>query len=87
MSKRLKTYIAKVEIQACDRKDAERRFEKTAKHLIEEEGNPYSAILSTVFTSSTSCKKCGSDLRKNGKCTDETCPYSDRQQHETYTEG
>jgi len=34
-----------------------------------------------------SCKKCGSDLTKRGYCQDETCPYSDRLQHETYTEG
>jgi len=35
----------------------------------------------------THCKKCGTPLRPNGKCKDVTCPYSDRQQNETYTEG
>ncbi len=33
------------------------------------------------------CKKCGSKLLDNGLCPDVTCPYSDRQQNETYTEG
>ena len=32
------------------------------------------------------CRKCGTQL-KNGRCQDVTCPYSDRGQHETYTEG
>lgn len=35
----------------------------------------------------TLCKKCGSDLSRGGFCTDETCPYFDRFQHEPYTEG
>lgn len=34
-----------------------------------------------------SCEKCGSTLKENGRCPDKTCPYSDRQQDETYTEG
>jgi len=33
------------------------------------------------------CKKCGSTLNDEGFCDDETCPYSDRQQNESYTEG
>lgn len=33
------------------------------------------------------CKKCGTKLLDNGMCPDVTCPYSDRQQNETYTEG
>lgn len=33
------------------------------------------------------CKKCSTPLKKDGLCADETCPYSDRLQHETYTEG
>ena len=33
------------------------------------------------------CKQCGSPLRKNGKCSDETCPYSDRQQNDEFTVG
>ena len=33
------------------------------------------------------CKKCGTNLTKRGYCKDITCPFSDRQQHETYTEG
>ena len=33
------------------------------------------------------CKKCESELDVYGYCTDLTCPYSDYQQHETYTEG
>lgn len=33
------------------------------------------------------CKKCGSPLQNNGECPDATCPYSDRQQSDTYTEG
>ena len=32
------------------------------------------------------CKKCGTNLNKKGLCKDVTCPYSDRQQSETYTE-
>ncbi len=35
----------------------------------------------------TTCQKCGSELEDNGKCSDVTCPYSDRFQDETYTEG
>jgi hypothetical protein len=35
----------------------------------------------------TSCQRCGSALATNGHCWDVTCPYSDRQQHETFTEG
>jgi hypothetical protein len=34
-----------------------------------------------------SCKKCGTPLKPDGKCGDVTCPYSDRQQDETYSEG
>jgi len=33
------------------------------------------------------CKQCGSPLRKSGKCSDETCPYSDRQQNDEFTVG
>ena len=33
------------------------------------------------------CKKCGSQLNDYKQCTDQTCPYSSRKQHETYTEG
>ena len=33
------------------------------------------------------CKKCGSQLKRNGLCNDQTCPYSERKQDETYTEG
>ena len=33
------------------------------------------------------CKKCGSQLKRNGLCNDQTCPYSDRKQDETFTEG
>ena len=33
------------------------------------------------------CKRCGTLLKKNGKCRDVTCPFSDRLQHETFTEG
>jgi len=39
------------------------------------------------YVDETACQKCGSKLRRNGKCSDQTCPYSDRQQHETFTEG
>ncbi|MEE8361709.1 MAG: hypothetical protein V3R71_06105 [Gemmatimonadales bacterium] len=31
------------------------------------------------------CRRCGSSLA-NGRCTDLTCPYSDREQHEGWTE-
>ena len=33
------------------------------------------------------CKKCGSHLDEKGHCSDVTCPYSDRLQTETFTEG
>ena len=33
------------------------------------------------------CWKCGSPLRRDGKCGDKTCPYSDRKQGDKYTEG
>jgi len=33
------------------------------------------------------CRKCGSNLDKNGHCSDETCPFSDRGQNEAYTIG
>lgn len=32
------------------------------------------------------CKRCGTHLLEDGRCTDQTCPYSDRQQHETWAE-
>jgi hypothetical protein len=32
------------------------------------------------------CKQCGSVLEKSGFCPDETCPHSDRRQHEEYKE-
>jgi hypothetical protein len=32
------------------------------------------------------CKRCGSDIDRYGFCTDETCPYSDRQQTDSFTE-
>ncbi len=34
-----------------------------------------------------SCEKCGTTLNSKGFCKDKTCPYSDRQQDQTYTEG
>lgn len=34
-----------------------------------------------------SCKKCDSDISESGYCEDETCPYSDHKQDETWTEG
>jgi len=33
------------------------------------------------------CKRCGSPIKKNGHCKDLTCPYSDRKQNATFTEG
>lgn len=35
----------------------------------------------------TSCKKCSCDLDKDGHCTDEACPYSDRDQDDLFIEG
>lgn len=35
----------------------------------------------------TTCKRCESPLDTEGRCTDETCPYSDRGQDESFTEG
>ena len=32
-------------------------------------------------------KRCGSALRRNGRCKDATCPYSDRDQDAKFTEG
>ncbi len=32
------------------------------------------------------CKRCGSDLRHNGLCPDQTCPYSDYRQTDSFTE-
>lgn len=37
-------------------------------------------------TTSETCQRCGSPL-DDGLCTDETCPYSDRSQDATFTEG
>lgn len=33
------------------------------------------------------CKRCGTLLKKNGKCKDQTCPFNSRLQNETFTEG
>jgi len=33
------------------------------------------------------CKRCGTPLQEDGYCSDETCPYSDHLQHETFMEG
>lgn len=33
------------------------------------------------------CQRCSSKLQDDGRCPDETCPYSDRQQGESFTEG
>ncbi len=33
------------------------------------------------------CQKCGNKLRRTGKCSDRTCPFSDRFQDAVYTEG
>jgi len=33
------------------------------------------------------CRRCGTILMPNGRCRDATCPYSDRDQEETFTEG
>ncbi len=33
------------------------------------------------------CQRCGSALTADGRCVDLTCPYSDRQQTDTFTEG
>jgi hypothetical protein len=33
------------------------------------------------------CKRCGTTLKKNGRCKDITCPYSDRGQNAKFTEG
>lgn len=49
--------------------------------LLVPDDNPY------IHNSHPVCKKCGSELRASGKCSDQTCPYSDRKQSETYTEG
>jgi len=35
----------------------------------------------------TDCRKCGTPLDGDGYCGDETCPYSDHKQDETWTEG
>jgi len=35
----------------------------------------------------TPCKKRATDLDEKGRCKDETCPFSDRDQDATYTEG
>ncbi len=32
------------------------------------------------------CKRCGSDLRHNGLCPDLSCPYSEYQQTDSFTE-
>jgi len=36
---------------------------------------------------SKECKRCGTDLDKNGYCGDETCPHSDHLQDESWVEG
>jgi hypothetical protein len=38
-------------------------------------------------TSWEECDRCGTPLDSKGFCKDITCPFSDRQQDETYTEG
>lgn len=40
----------------------------------------------TIESPYTHCHRCGCDLHR-GYCTDATCPYSDRPQCESYTEG
>lgn len=44
-------------------------------------------LLESMLKGRLDCKKCGSKLKLDGLCPDETCPYSDRQQDEIYTEG
>lgn len=36
---------------------------------------------------SKTCRKCGSTIHENGRCSDLTCPFNDRPQDATYTEG
>jgi hypothetical protein len=36
---------------------------------------------------SKTCHKCGSTIHENGRCSDLTCPFNDRPQDATYTEG
>lgn len=45
------------------------------------------AVSELMFLGDDFCKKCNSPLDEHGRCTDETCPYSDREQNETFTEG
>lgn len=33
------------------------------------------------------CRRCGSSLHENGRCCDLTCPFNDRAQDSSYTEG
>ena len=40
------------------------------------------------FDNELCCQRCGSELYDvDGHCRDETCPYSDRKQDETFVEG
>lgn len=40
-----------------------------------------------LLKKSPTCRKCGSGLHENGRCCDLTCPFNDRTQNSTYTEG
>ena len=41
----------------------------------------------SVKATPKACKRCGTPLRKDGRCKDAACPYADRRQHEAFTEG
>jgi hypothetical protein len=48
----------------------------------------HSDSVKAVQARSKTCKRCGSRLTKvRGRCIDKTCPYSDREQDKTFTEG
>jgi hypothetical protein len=44
------------------------------------------AIIDKSDEEDETCKRCGTSLNSKGFCEDETCPYSDRLQTQTFTE-
>jgi hypothetical protein len=43
--------------------------------------------VATPFWQTPSCRRCGSPLSTGGTCQALTCPYADRQQYQSFTEG
>ena len=71
--------VPREELQAMITASLDKQHNFSVSEFIEDHSEDVSITIEAEIPDLPACKRCSSDLKDDGKCSDVTCPYSDRQ--------